>query len=279
MKSSTKFFSIFLTTIFLATLFLTLAIFVLPRQSFAVESKQSYYIANSNINVYGAKEDNSPNEEIVFSIPRTYYFLSDSATSGDFTAITYNDNAFFVKTADFNSASVKQTVDIVSPYFSMSDMTVTPDKFKYFYNNSLAFEELDKSKLVSASFVGFNIIQNKTYFYSKIVYLFNGKNQTVFAYLAPADTNKSDMELSKVALHPNSQPKPDPTPDPDPDGKDPAITPPDDKITPSTNNLIRNILIGVIAVLSVVIVFLIFKPSRNSRNRYDHDHNDRRNDF
>lgn len=209
--------------------------------------------------------DGKPSSEIACYIPPSYYFQSTTTIDGEYTKVDYNGTSLWAKTADISSKSSVDTThqDIASaPYYSPAielNKNLTDDTIlKLFKSSSLEDTSDGRTRyfledVKSIKFVGFVDISTKTYFY---VIITDTAGISSRGYFDPAMTNQPDLTLAKVPTHPNSVVVP-PTDD------TPTINP-NNPQSPATNNLVRNILIGVICVLCVVIVFLIFKPSHKA---------------
>ncbi len=209
--------------------------------------------------------DGKPSSDIACYIPPSYYFQSTTTIDGEYTKVDYNGASLWAKTADISSRSAVDTThkDIAkAPYYApavelkkdLAEDTI----IKLFKTSALEDTNAGRTRyfiedIKSIQFIGFAEISSKPYYFVAITDKSDVVNR---GYLAPDMTNQADLTLAKVPTHPNSVVAP-------PAEDTPTINPSTPE-EPATNNLIRNILIGVICVLCVVIVFLIFKPAHKA---------------
>lgn len=233
-------------------------------------AESPYYVVNTgditiaNSLALYADVDGSPADFVACYIPPTYYFQSAGTIKGDYTLVTYNNAYLWVKTTDVSSkASVAPTdkpIEGKKAYFS-KDIAIDPQiiadegTIKVFYNTSLTDDSTGRKRILAedvtdVEFIGLNEIGGKIYYYVTVT----TSADTYAGFIDPACTDTVDLTFASIPQHPNSIVVPDDVP---------TIDAPNIQ-EPASNNLVRNILIGVICVLCVIIVFLIFKPTKKA---------------
>ena len=233
-------------------------------------AESPYYVVNTgditiaNSLALYADVDDSPADFVACYIPPTYYFQSMGTIKGDYTLVTYNNAYLWVKTTDVSSkASVAPTdkpIEGNKAYYS-KDIAIDPQiiadegTIKVFYNTSLTDDSTGRKRILAedvtdVEFIGLNEIGGKIYYYVTVT----TSADTYAGFIDPASTDTVDLTFASIPQHPNSIVVPDDVP---------TIDAPNIQ-EPASNNLVRNILIGVICVLCVIIVFLIFKPTKKA---------------
>lgn len=193
-----------------------------------------------------------------FTIPDTYYFKVGSAFEGtDYTAITYmgNSSNLYVKTSDLTAKSVASSDEVTTAEYIITGLTI---------NSGTTLTSVDillSISIIPNDFTVFGMLNKDDTMYYCIFATYKNNSQDFFLVNA-SSTNLPSPSLEAVVDHINSQPVEEPnTPDtPTIDGGNDATQP----VGP-VNNLLRNILIGVICVLCVIIVFLLFRPAKKKQ--------------
>ncbi|MGN0796676.1 MAG: hypothetical protein ACI4M5_00540 [Christensenellales bacterium] len=254
----------------LTILLLSVCLLSLATAGVCVAEVPPYYVVNTgditianSVALY-ANVDGSPADFVACYIPPTYYFQSAGTVKGDYTLITYNNAELWVKTNDISSkASVAPTdkpIEGNNAYFSKdiainSQIVADEGTIKVFYNVSLTDDSTGRKRILAedvtaVKFIGLNEIGGKIYYYVTVT----TSADTYTGFIDPASTDTTDLTFASIPQHPNSIVVPDEVPTID-----------DNTVQePASNNLVRNVLIGVICVLCVVIVFLIFKPTKKA---------------
>ncbi|MGN0788354.1 MAG: hypothetical protein ACI4MY_00330 [Christensenellales bacterium] len=207
----------------------------------------------------------SPADFVACYIPPTYYFQSTGTVKGDYTLVTYNNAELWAKTTDIPSktsvAPTDKPIEGNNAYYS-KDIAIDPQiiadegTIKVFYDATLTDDSTGRKRILAEDvtggikFVGLNEIGGKIYYYVTVV----TSSESYTGFIDPACTDTTDLTFASIPQHPNSIVVPDDVPTVD----NPTIE------EPASNNLVRNVLIGVICVLCVIIVFLIFKPTRKA---------------
>ena len=235
-------------------------------------AESPYYVVNTgditiaNSLALYADVDDSPADFVACYIPPTYYFQSMGTIKGDYTLVTYNNAYLWVKTTDVSSkASVAPTdkpIEGNKAYFS-KDIAISAQILEnirgivdIYLDTTLDYENIEKCipiiarQITSIKFIGLNEIGGKIYYYVTVT----TSADTYAGFIDPASTDTVDLTFASIPQHPNSIVVPDDVP---------TIDTPNIQ-EPASNNLVRNILIGVICVLCVIIVFLIFKPTKKA---------------
>lgn len=239
-----------------ATLLLMITVMLLVVPFTSVLAESGYQKVTQDLTVYYSinKTDFFP----AFTIPDTYYFKVGSAVDGtEYTGISYmsNSNDLYVKTSDLTAKSVASNDEVSTAEYIISDLTI---------NSGTVLTSVDAFITISnapSSFTVFGMLSKDNTMYYCIYATYRGNMQDFF--LVPASsTNLPSPSLDAVVDHINSQPVEEPS---NPDT--PTIDGSNDTTAPvgPVNNLLRNILIGVICVLCVIIVFLLFKPARKKQ--------------
>lgn len=252
-------------------LLLSACLLSLATSGVCVAEVAPYYVVNTagitlaNSLALYADVDGSPADFVACYIPPTYYFQSAGTIKGDYTLVTYNNAELWVKTTDITSkASVAPTDKPIlgnNEYYSKdiainAQIIADEGTIKVFYNTSLTDDSTGRKRILAedvtggVKFIGLNEIGGKIYYYVTVVT--SGESYTGF--IDPACTDTADLTFASIPQHPNSIVVPDDVPTVD----NPTIQ------EPASNNLVRNVLIGVICVLCVIIVFLIFKPTKKA---------------
>ena len=234
-------------------------------------AESPYYVVNTgditiaNSLALYANVDDSPADFVACYIPPTYYFQSMGTIKGDYTLVTYNNAKLWVKTTDVSSkASVAPTDKPIAgndAYFS-KNIAIAPQLIadegiiKVFCDATLSDDPTGRIRILpeqitgGINFIGLNEIGGKIYYYVTVT----TSADTYAGFIDPASTDTADLTFASIPQHPNSIVVPDDVP---------TIDAPNIQ-EPASNNLVRNILIGVICVLCVIIVFLIFKPTKKA---------------
>ena len=256
----------------LTILLLSVCLLSLATAGVCVAEVAPYYVVKTgeitlaNSLALYADVDGSPADFVACYIPPTYYFQSTGTVKGDYTLVTYNNAELWVKTADVSSkASVAPTDKPIAgnnEYFS-KNIAINAQKLEnireivdIFLDDTLDYDNIEKCipiiarQITSIKFIGLNEIGGKIYYYVTVT----TSSETYTGFIDPASTDTADLTFASIPQHPNSIVVPDDVPTVD----DPTIQ------EPASNNLVRNVLIGVICVLCVIIVFLIFKPTRKA---------------
>ena len=251
-------------------LLLSVCLLSLATAGVCVAEVAPYYVVNTgditiaNSLALYADVEGSPADFVACYIPPTYYFQSAGTIKGDYTLVTYNNAELWVKTTDISSkASVATTdkpIEGNNAYFS-KDIAIDPQiiadegTIKVFYDATLTDDSTGRKRILAedvtaVKFIGLNDIGGKIYYYVTVT----TSADTYTGFIDPISTDTVDLTFASITPHPNSIVVPDDVPTVD----DPTVQ------EPASNNLVRNILIGVICVLCVIIVFLIFKPTKKA---------------
>ncbi len=254
----------------IAMLLVTIVCLLLGSAVCFAEKRPFYMVAAADMTTANALPlyndvDSKPSSDIACYIPPSYYFQSTTTIEVEYTKVDYNGVSLWAKTKDISAKAAVDTThkDIANaPYYAPA-VTLSKDLsedtiIKLFKTSALEDNNAGRVRyfledVKSIQFIGFAEISSKTYYFVTITDNADVVNR---GYLDPAMTAQPDLTLAKVPTHPNSVVVP-PTED------TPTIAPSAPE-APATNNLIRNVLIGVICVLCVVIVFLIFKPAHKA---------------
>lgn len=249
-----------LCAILILTIILTASLFSVGI-CFATET-DVYYRAENNVTLY-------INETLVgdsFTIPATYFVKidKDRTFKDKSAAVKYKNDTdtFYINCDDIKNKNLVQYSKAIDEEkypssYSISNLTIGDNRptLTLLAKNNYP---LEKSKIKSINFYGFNTIEGKSCYYVKVV-------DTEFAYptfsnIYAEETNAPSITLTSVPKHNSATSAEGSAP--------PQLTNPDGTPKDATTKLVRNILIGVICALSVVVVFLIFKPSKkNKQNR------------
>lgn len=245
-----------LCTILLLTIILTTSLLCVG-VCFAADSNQFHYQAKKDVQLF-EKEDLSGNS---FFIPATYFVLidKDRKFNEKSAAVTYLDKIFYInpKVEIDKKNLVKYDKALTNPFYTVDNLKVKDDLTKITVSVDGTDEFLLKEKITSISFLGFNTIAEKQYYYVKIV---NTKySGDIITNILASETNQSGLTLATTPQHPSAKAE---------EGNAPSIKNPDGTTPDASNALVRNILIGVICALSIVVVFLIFKPSKKNNKKY-----------
>ena len=251
-------------------LLLSVCLLSLATAGVCVAEVAPYYVVNTgditiaNSLALYADVEGSPADFVACYIPPTYYFQSAGTIKGDYTLVTYNNAELWVKTTDITSkASVAPTdkpIEGNNAYYS-KDIAIDPQiiadegTIKVFYDTTLTDDSTGRKRILAedvtaVKFIGLNDIGGKIYYYVTVT----TSADTYTGFIDPISTDTADLTFALIPQHPNSIVVPDDVPTVD----DPTVQ------EPASNNLVRNILIGVICVLCVIIVFLIFKPTKKA---------------
>lgn len=275
----------------LLILFLCIAtvttVFAVPCAVFADDASPapSYLVATRDLPVYApgsANTDQADATRPVFSIPDTYYFTTTgkeyTAGSDTFRQISYDGNVYFVKATDLATMSKASVASdqITDPAYSQAVSGIAlGDGAVTVYTAHPSVTDYNDPLTTSAAdceifdFYGLTNHNQTTYVYCHAKFKIRIGSLTAplegNLYIPVASTNQPALTLDSVPAcrHASLEVAPPPQPD---DGAD-IPTAPGNVSSDAQNDIVRNILIGVIVVLCVLVVFLIFKPSRRSKSR------------
>lgn len=243
-----------------ATLLILITVVLLTVPFTSVFAESGYQKVTQDLTVYYS--NNNTDFFPAFTIPDTYYFKVGSAVENtEYTSITYlgNSNNLFVKTAELNTKSAPSPEEVATAEYIIDGLTL---------NATARLDNVDKTDAYTitiappATFTVFGILIKDGVAYYCVYTDHENVRVKDFYLVTASNTNLPNPSLDSIVDHINSQPVDEPTPDPDA----PTIDGTGDT-TPvePVNNLLRNILIGVICVLCVIIVFLLFKPAKKKQ--------------